>query len=309
MKAITLSPAPTQKMASDSLPLEIIVPFPPGGIDLILHLLLPQLERRLGHAVVLVNRPGGTGALGTLEVSKAKPDGMKLLFASQGPLVYQPQVNTVGYDVQRSFVPVCRVTSTPSVLMASDRSGFNNVADVVAKAGAHPGLVSYSSPGPGGLPHIGMAAFASVMGLEMRHLPMAGAAAAIEALKAGEADLIAEQLPTAVALSGKGARIIGVFAPQRIDTLPEVPTLIEQGCDLSFQSWNALMAPAGTPTAVLQALGEACLAALIDVTPELSQRMGMSPAYLGSAQTATFIVGELDRARALTRRSGLLTTK
>jgi tripartite-type tricarboxylate transporter receptor subunit TctC len=305
----TLNPPSPQVMPSSEAPIDIVVPFPPGGIDLILRLLLPALSQRLGRSVNLVNRPGGTGALGTLEVAQAMPDGQTLLFASQGPLVYQPQVNAVGYDVQRSFVPVCRVTSTPSVLMASGRNRFASVADVVAAARAAPVSIVYSTPGAGGLPHIGMAAFAAVMRVELKHLPMAGAAAAIEALKDGQADLIAEQLPTAVALSGQGARIIGVFAPQRLGSLPDVPTMVEQGCDLSFQSWNVLMAPAGTPTPVLQRLGEACLAAMIDATPELNRRMGMDPAFLASAQTATFIAAELDRARALVRRSGLSPAK
>jgi tripartite-type tricarboxylate transporter receptor subunit TctC len=299
----------TQSVETASAPIDIVVPFPPGGIDLILRMLLPALSRCLGQTVNLVNRPGGTGAVGTQEVAQARPDGLTLLFASQGPLVYQPQVNAVGYDPQRSFVPVCRVTSTPSVLMASGRNSFTCVADVVAAARAAPDEVVYSTPGPGGLPHIGMAAFAAVLGVQLRHLPMAGAAAAIEALKNGQADLIAEQLPTAVALSGQGARIIGVFSPQRLPSLPDVPTMAEQGCDLSFQSWNALMAPAGTPTPVLRRLGEACLAALIEATPEMNKKMGMDPAYLGSAQTATFIAAELDRARALTRRSGLRSAK
>lgn len=289
--------------------LNILVPFPPGGIDLILKVLLPVLERQLGQAVRIVNRPGGTGSVGSLEVAQAAPDGNTLLFASQGPLVYQPQINSVDYDALHSFVPVCRVTSTPSVLMASGRNSFSNVGDVVAAARLAPGQVIYSTPGPGGLPHIGMAAFAAEMGIELQHLPKAGAAAAIEALKNGEADLIAEQLPTAVALSNQDARIIGVFAPERLAALPKVPTITEQGCELSFQSWNVLMAPAGTPTPVLQRIGEACLAALIETTPELRSKMGMEPAYLGSAQTAAFIANELDRAKVLAKRSGLTAPK
>ncbi len=296
-------------IAKSAEPITIVVPFPPGGIDLILHLLLPELSKRLGQQVHLVNHPGGTGAHGSLEVANAKPDGLTLLFASQGPLVYQPQLNVVGYDAQRSFVPVCRVTSTPSVLMASGRSAFNHVADVVAAAEAAPGRIAYSSPGTGGLPHIGMAAFAKVMGLDLQHKPMAGAAAAIKALKDGEAELIAEQLPTAIALASEGARIIGVFSPHRLNSLPHVPTMIEQGCDLSFQSWNALMAPANTPTATLKRLSEVCLAALVEATPALNQKMGVDPAYLGSAQTATFIASELDRASELIRRSGLIHQK
>jgi tripartite-type tricarboxylate transporter receptor subunit TctC len=248
---------------SDASAITIVVPFPPGGIDLILSLFIEGLSQRLGQAVHMVNHPGGTGAHGTLEVAKAKPDGLTLLFASQGPLVYQPQLNAVGYSALHSFVPVCRVTSTPSVLMASGKSGFNNMEQVVAAARHAPGAISYSTPGVGGLPHIGMAAFAKVMGVEMTHKPMAGAAAAIKALKEGEAELIAEQLPTAIALANEGARIIGVFAQTRLSHLPQVPTLIEQGCNLCFQSWNALMAPANTPTATLQRLNEACLAALV----------------------------------------------
>ena len=138
-----------------------------------------------------------------------------------------------------------------------------------------------------------------------RYRNTVGTDVAIEALKDGRADLIAEQLPTAVALAGKGASIIGVFASQRMASMPDLPTLLEQGCDLSFQSWNVLMAPAGTSTPILQRLSEACRAALIDATPELNRKMGMSPAYLGSAQTAAFIVNELDRARALAQLSGL----
>ena len=285
--------------------LKIIVPFPPGGIDLILKILLPELENQLGLTIEMINRAGGTGAVGTLEASQAPPEGQTLLFASQGPLVYQPQVNSLAYDVQRSFVPVCRVTCTPSVLMASEQSGFKHLADVLAAARAEPGKVNYSSPGPGGLPHIGMAAFARLMGLDLTHLPMAGAAAAITALKQGQAHLIAEQLPTAVALAGKGARIIGVFAPQRVASLPGIATLTEQGCELSFRSWNALMAPAGTPTKILHALGDACLATLIKAGPELNRSMGIDPAYLGYAQTALFVTKELEAARILIQKSGL----
>lgn len=307
-----MSPSTSASSAESTLDesaITIVVPFPPGGIDLILSLFIEGLSQRLGQAIHLVNRPGGTGAHGTLEVAKSKPDGLTLLFASQGPLVYQPQLNEVGYSALHSFVPVCRVTSTPSVLMASGKSGFNTMEQVVAAARHAPGAISYSTPGIGGLPHIGMAAFAKIMGVEMTHKPMAGAAAAIKALKEGEAELIAEQLPTAIALANEGARIIGVFAQTRLSHLPQVPTLIEQGCNLCFQSWNALMAPANTSTTTLQRLSEACLAALVDATPAMNKKMGIDPAYLGSAQTAAFIAGELDRAHELIRLSGLLNSK
>ena len=286
-------------------PIQIVVPFPPGGIDLILQLFIDGLKERLNQDVTFINRPGGTGAAGSLEVAKANPDGLTLLFASQGPLVYQPQLNTVGYTALHSFVPVCRVTSTPSVLMASGNSGIKTINDIVKASKANPSSISYSTPGAGGLPHIGMAAFSKLMDIELTHKPMAGAAAAIKALKDGDAELIAEQLPTAIALANEGAKIIGVFAPQRLSALLDVPTIQELGCDLSFQSWNVLMAPAHTPTDVLERLSEACLGALIQASPLMNQKMGVDPAYLGSAQTATFIASELDKARELIKVSGL----
>ena len=296
-----MSTTPHQPNAS----IQIVVPFPPGGIDLILQLFIDGLKERLNQDVTFINRPGGTGTVGSLEVAKANPDGQTLLFASQGPLVYQPQLNSVGYTALNSFVPVCRVTSTPSVLMASGNSGIQTINDIVKASKETPFSISYSTPGAGGLPHIGMAAFSKLMGIELTHKPMAGAAAAIKALKDGDAELIAEQLPTAIALTNEGAKIIGVFAPQRLSALPDVPTIQELGCDLSFQSWNVLMAPAHTPSDVLQRLSEACLSSLIQATPLMNQKMGIDPAYLGSAQTATFIASELDKARELIRLSGL----
>ena len=285
--------------------IQIVVPFPPGGIDLILQLFINGLKERLKQEVTFINRPGGTGAVGSLEVAKASPDGNTLLFASQGPLVYQSQLNSVGYSALNSFVPVCRVTCTPSVLMASGKSGIQNVNDVVTACRTSPLSISYSTPGAGGLPHIGMAAFSKLMGIKLEHKPMAGAAAAIKALMDGQAELIAEQLPTAIALANEGAKIIGVFAPQRLSVLPQIPTVQELGCDLSFQSWNALMAPAHTPSDILNRLSEACLGALQDATPVMNKKMGIDPAFLGSAQTATFIAAELDKARELIRVSEL----
>jgi tripartite-type tricarboxylate transporter receptor subunit TctC len=287
----------------------VVVPFPAGGIDMILKTFLSAWSKHVGQEIKLSNRPGGTGAVGTLEVAQAQADGLTLLFASQGPLLYQPLVNSVGYDVQQSFVPVCRVTSTPSVLIASASSGLTCVADILLRAKNNATPLIYSSPGLGGLPHIGMAACARTLGIEMQHQPFAGAAAAIEALKQGQADLIAEQLPTAVALAGQGNRIIGVFAPERLASLAKVPTMLEQGCDLSFQSWNALMAPAGTATTILQRLSETCKSGLVAVAPQLYREMGMEPAYLSSAQTASFIAGELDKALALVRLSGVASLK
>ncbi len=291
-------------------PVTIVVPFPPGGVDVIGRMMQPQLGKALGQEVGIVNRPGGTGSVGSGEVARAAPDGRTLLLAPQGPLIYQPQVATVDYDVLRSFVPVCRVTSTPSVLMVAGTTTFNRVGDIIAAARAAPGRISYSSAGPGGLPHVGMAAFAKLAGIDLRHVPTAGAAASVAALKEGKAELLAEQLPIAVANAGANqARIIGVFASERVAELPDVPTIREQGLDIAFQSWNVLMAPAGTSAAEVQRLQDACRQTLAAIAPELKSKMGMDPAYLGSSDTRAFITQELPRARALAELSGLAKAK
>jgi tripartite-type tricarboxylate transporter receptor subunit TctC len=290
--------------------LTIVVPFPPGGIDVIARMMQPGLAKALAQEVNIVNRPGGTGAVGSGEVARAAPDGRTLLLAPQGPLVYQPQIAVVDYDVLRSFVPVCRVTSTPSVLMVAGTTNFNRVDDVIASARAAPGQIGYSSAGAGGLPHVGMAAFAKLAGIDLRHVPTAGAAASVAALKEGTAELLAEQLPIAMANAGAGQpRIIGVFAAERVAVLPNLPTVREQGLDLAFQSWNVLLAPAATPAEEVQRLQQACRTTLAEVAPELKSKMGMDPAYLGSADTTAFMSQELPHARSLVELSGLARTK
>ncbi|MFB3819203.1 MAG: tripartite tricarboxylate transporter substrate binding protein [Candidatus Methylomirabilales bacterium] len=288
-------------------PITIVVAFPPGGVDQVGRAMQAELARALKVEIAISNRPGATGTTGTAEVAGAPPDGYTLLLSPQGPLAYQPHIRSVAYGAA-SFAPICRLTETPSVLMASEKSGLKTVADLLAAAKAAPGRVSYASAGEGGLPHVGMSAFSRVAGVEMRHLPRKGAGDAIDALVAGEADLLAEQVPLAAARVGAGGlRVIAAFAAQRIAAFPDVPTMKEQGYDLSFSAWNVLVAPAGTPAAVIDTLDKACAAALAaPATVEAMQsRLRTPPAYLGPAATAAFIRSEVARGKELVEASGL----
>lgn len=288
-------------------PITIVVAFPPGGVDQVAHAARPEFARALGVEVSVRNKPGGTGTVGTAEVAASTPDGHTLLLSPQGPMAYQPALRSVAYSVE-SFAPICRLTETPSVLMASEKSGFTSVAHVMAAAKAAPGQVSYASAGEGGLPHVGMSALSRTAGIEMRHVPRAGAGDAIDALVAGEADLLAEQAPLAAARIGSGGlRIIAAFAPQRVPAFPDAPTLKEQGHDLSFSAWNALFAPAGTPPDVVARLGEACRTALAaPATVEaMRSKLRTPPAYLDPAATAAFVRAEVMRGQELVQASGL----
>lgn len=288
-------------------PITVIVPFPPGGVDLVANKMLPEFSRVLGVPVKLVNRPGNSGTTGTTEASRAAPDGRTLLFAPQGPMAYQPAITPLAYDPERSFVSICRVSVGPSVLMASERSGFRSARDVVAAAKTSPGKVTYSSPGVGSLPHVVMATLCQLTGVQMRHATAAGAAAAVAALKNGTAEVLAENVPVAIANSGQGMHIIGVFGPDRLRELPEVPTLAEQGFDVSFNEWTGLFAPAGTPPATVSRLEGACKAALCnaDVVSGMVTEFKSPPAFLPSSEMLSFLSSEVAIAREHVRKSGL----
>lgn len=288
-------------------PITIVVAFPPGGVDEIARLVEPELAKSLGVEVRVVNRPGAGGTLGTAEAASAVPDGYTLLLSPQGPLAYQPRLRDVPYGAA-SFAPICRLTETPSALMASMRSGFRTIAEVIAGARSSSRQVTFSSAGEGGLPHVGMAAFGRLAGIEMEHLPGAGAADALDALIAGKADLLAEQVPLAASgLSRGGVRVIGVFAPQRSPAFPDAPTLREEGYDIALFSWNVLLAPAGTPEHIVARLSEACAAALATpaVADAMTNTLRAPPAYLDPPATAAFVQAEVERGRKLTTASGL----
>ena len=288
-------------------PVVIVVPFPPGGVDQFAQAMRQDFAGALGADVLVQNKPGGTGAVGTAEVAAALPDGHTLLFSPQGPLAYAPALRSVGYNAA-SFAPICRVTETPSVLMASDRSGFTSIADVIAAAKAKPSFVSYASAGEGGLPHVAMAALSRMAGVELRHLPRAGAREALDAVIMGEADLLSEQAPIAAArIASGGYRVIAAFSANRLPAFPDVRTSNEQGYDISLSTWNALLAPAGTPDAVVARLSEACQAALASpvVREAMTSKLRTPPAFLDARATTAFIHAEVEKGRKLVEAAGL----
>ncbi len=238
-----------------SRPIRLVVPFPPGSSpDLMARLIAEPLAQALGQPVVVDNKPGAGGNIGTASVAKAAPDGSTWLFTIQGPLVTAPLLNRqLGYDPVRDLAPVTLVATSPNVLVVGHQLGVSTLADFVRAAKAQPGRWNYGSVGMGSASHLAMELFKRRAGLDLVHVPYAGFPQVVQALLAGEIHA-GFMVPGAAMGQVRVGRLkaLGVTTLGRVASLPELPTFAEQG-HLGFEavSWQAVLAPAKTPTAFI----------------------------------------------------------
>lgn len=235
----------------------LIVPFAPGGgMDFIARLLAPKLAERLGQSVVVENRAGGNGIVG-LQSLMAAGDGHSFGIISAGPLVVNPHVYVkLPYDTQKDFTPVANLANFPLLLAVQTTVPARDVREFIALAKAKSGQVSYSSPGIGNTNHLAGELFAAMAGVQMLHVPYKGSGPAVSALLSGEVNSTFTSIPTILPHVKSGrVKVLGVGNAQRIPFLPEIPTLAESGVPgYEAFTWGGMMAPAGTPPAVVQRL-------------------------------------------------------
>lgn len=241
-----------------SRPIKLVVPFPPGSSpDLVARMLAEPLAQRLGQAVVVDNRPGAGGNVGTGAVAKAEPDGHTLLLTIQGPLVTAPLLSkSLGYDPVRELAPVTLVATSPNVLVVDPKLGAGTVADFVRVARERPGQLNYGSVGNGSAAHLAMEWFKARAGVDLVHVPYQGFPQVVNAMLAGQVQAAFMVPGPAMGQVRAGKlRALGVTALGRVGALPELPTLVEQGF-AAFEaiSWQAVLAPAGTPAPIVQRL-------------------------------------------------------
>jgi len=257
-----------------SRPIKMIVPFTPGtSMDIVARTLGEKLYERLGQPVVVDNRPGATGIIGSDAVAKADPDGYTLLVTSNnivvGPLLHK----TVPFDPLKDFAPITVTSYSALVLVASNKSGIKSVAEMIARAKANPGKLNYSSPGIGTTQHLSMEALKSVMNVNIVHVPYRGSAGATTDLLSGEVDL--GFVPIDIAnphYKANAFKVLAVGSPQRHPMMPDVPTLEESGVpDVESNPWHAVAAPKGTPRPIIDKLNSEIRAilALPDVREKL----------------------------------------
>ncbi len=241
-------------------PMEIIVPFPPGGnTDLLARLLADGLQRELKQPVAVLNKPGAGTNIGAQFVANSKPEGYTMLISAPASFVVnQFLYPSLAYDPDTSFSPVSLVAQFPNVLVVHPSVGVNSIQELIAKAKAEPGKISFASAGVGTTSHLAGMQFAEMAGIDVLHVPYKGTSQSLQDLIAGRIGYTIDNLgPILPFIQSKQLIAIGVSTTQPVSLLPGVPPISSVLPGYSLSSWNVLAVPAGTPKDVIEILSKA----------------------------------------------------
>jgi tripartite-type tricarboxylate transporter receptor subunit TctC len=262
---------------------KIVVPYGPATVpDILARGLAPGLSTRLGQQVIVENKAGGSGAVGTVSVARAEGDGTTLLFAPALVLSVLPQARGVdsGYKPD-ALVPVCQTFVNTMGLVVRPDSPIKSIPDLVAAAKQRPGSLNYGHPGVLTIPQLAMEEFMQNATVEIKDIPFRSSPQAIAELLGGRLDVVSTVMGTEI---GQNVRVIGVFGEKRFASAPDAPTVKEQGFDISPASFGGLLAPASTPAPLLAKLAATCdAAAQDDGYATIARRAGQPPDYYDNA--------------------------
>lgn len=253
-------------------PVRLIVPFPPGGsVDYVARKIAPKLAENLGQNVVIDNKGGASGTIGTYEAARAAPDGYTLLLVFDSHAV-NASLYDIKYDTFKSFDYVSLIGTMPMALVTSKKSGLDSVQAVLNAAKASPGKINYGSSGVGGSNHLNPVAFERQAGIKLTHVPYRGGGPMLTALLSGEVDMVIGSLPTVVGYAKSGlANVVAIGSKTPAPQLPNVPTIDAVVPGYLAQSWVGMMVPAGVPKPVFQQIQTALQKTLAD--PSVKDRM------------------------------------
>ena len=289
--------------------IRLIVPFPPGGPnDIIARVVGQRMSEIVKQPLVIDNRGGQGGVLGTDVVAKAAPDGYTIGIVSASSLVISPTMEKVAYNVPKDFAPVTLVTTVPEMLVVATNVPAKSMAELVALARAQPGKLNFASAGIGGLPHLAGELFKLTARIDIVHVPYRGAAPAINDLLGQQVQMTFLDLPVILPQIKAGMlRPIALGAPERAPTAPDVPTTAEVGMpDLLIENWYGLIAPAGTPEKIVATLNRVANEAMNDpsVKAKLAEQ-GLTVAGNTPEQFRGFIDGETKKWARVIKDAGV----
>ena len=290
-------------------PIRIVIGFPAGGpLDQHARLLADRLAQHLGQAVMIDYRAGAGGTIGAQDVMRAPADGHTLMLANTGVMVINPAVySRLPYSTLKDFAPVARTAMQPLALMVNPAVSARTLGDFIAHARSQPGRINYGSAGNGGISHLVPEMFKAATGIFMVHIPYRGSAPAFTDLMAGQVQFMAESVPQAANYHRQGkVRVLAVTSRERSPALPEVPTVEESGLqNFVVVGFYGFLAPAATPTPVLDALGQAFGRVLeqADIRKRMTEQ-GADPAFMGPAEFRRFLSDESPRWAEAVRKSG-----
>jgi len=305
----TAATVPAHAQEYPDKPIRMIAPFPPGGgVDVIARLIAQKLSLALGKPVIVDNRPGAAGNISTEAVARAQPDGYTIGIGTGSTLAGNPNLyRSLPFDVRKDLAPVGQIFSLPNFLIVDPSLGVSSLNELITLLRAKPGQISYGSAGSGHVMHLVAELMKSVANVDIVHVPYKGAAPALTDLLAGRIQIIFMPSLDAVRVikSGK-VRGLAVTAPSRSIVLPDVPTFAEAGlAGMELVSWAGVIAPAGTPKAIIDRLNSEIVKALaLPDVREMLLSLGAPATPSTPAQFGSLIERDLQRWGELIRVSG-----
>jgi tripartite-type tricarboxylate transporter receptor subunit TctC len=308
-----LSPFAARAQDFPNKPIRLIVPFPPGGPnDIIARLVGKRMGEILKQPLIVDNRGGQGGVLGTDLVAKSAPDGYTIAITSAGALAISPSMEKVAYNTLTDLAPITLVAKVPEMLVVATSVPAKNMKELVALAKSQPGKLNFASSGPGSLPHLAGELFKLTAKIDITHVPYRGAAPAVNDLLGQQVQMVFLDLPVLLPQVNAGKlRPIAIGAPERVKTAPDVPTTAEVGMpDLQTENWYGMVAAAKTPKPIIDALNKAAVEAMKDkdVIDKLSSQgailEGDTPEHFGA-----FIASETAKWAKVIKEAGVQTEK
>lgn len=292
-------------------PITWVVPFAAGGVtDNASRVITKVMTGLAGQPVIVENRPGAGGIVGTEYVANAKPDGYTVLYASSGPMAVNPTLykGKLSYDPVKSFVPVQALSKANMLIVTNPSAPFKTFPEMIEYAKKNPGKLNFGSPGQGTAQHLSAELLQAEAGIKMTHVPYKVGATQMSDLMAGVLD-VSFEYPTVVRplIEAGKLRIIGMNGEKRLKNFPDVPSIAEMGYpNAQNAGWSAVAVPAGTPPEVVKKIASLVQGALKDpaVMSYLDSNDSVSLAEIGPEQMPAFVVSEIEKFRVVVERSG-----